>query len=402
MARLLLWSPNYAPELTGIPPLVTDAAEWLAGRGHDVHVVAAVPNYPERKIHAGYRGRLSFTERRGGVGLDRAWLRVRPGESFRDKVAYELSFAACSFPAVARRLGRTDVLVCLVPTLATAPVAAGAVGALRALGRAPRFVLWIQDLVLLAAAAVRDLGPRAERVVGAAGAVEAWSVRRADRVVVCSPGFERYLDNLGVDPSRIDTVYNWVDTGRIDTGPLPDRDGPTRFLYSGNLGYTQGFETLLGAAGLLPPGIEIELVGEGNAAGRVRALAAPIQSLAVRPPVPSDEFPSLLASADVHLVLQRRVGAGANFPSKIASYLASGRPVIASVSPDTPAAATLRESGAALVVEPESPAALAEAMATLHADPELRAALGARGRQYAEERFERTRALAELELAFLG
>ena len=58
MSRILLWSPNYAPEPTGIPPLVTDAAEWLAERGHRVEVVTAVPNYPERSIHPEYRRSL--------------------------------------------------------------------------------------------------------------------------------------------------------------------------------------------------------------------------------------------------------------------------------------------------------------------------------------------------------
>jgi colanic acid biosynthesis glycosyl transferase WcaI len=78
MTKILVWSPNYAPELTGIPPLVTDAAEWLAGRGHRVDVATAVPNYPERRIHRDYRGALWRTNRRDGVVVHRSWIRVRP------------------------------------------------------------------------------------------------------------------------------------------------------------------------------------------------------------------------------------------------------------------------------------------------------------------------------------
>ena len=44
MSRILIWSPNYAPELIGIPPLVTSAAEWLAARGHKIDVVTALSN----------------------------------------------------------------------------------------------------------------------------------------------------------------------------------------------------------------------------------------------------------------------------------------------------------------------------------------------------------------------
>ncbi len=125
MSRILIWSPNYAPELTGIPPLVTDAAEYLADRGHEVEIVTAFPNYPERTIHEGYRGSIWRSERRGKVDVHRSWLRVKPGERFADKILYEASFTALSLPRVIRRARRADVLVCVVPSLLAAAASAG-------------------------------------------------------------------------------------------------------------------------------------------------------------------------------------------------------------------------------------------------------------------------------------
>ena len=402
MKRILLWSPNYAPELTGIPPLVTDAAEWLAERGHAVEVVSAVPNYPERRIHAGYRGRVWWRERRGDVSLRRSWLRVRPGESFADKALYEATFAACSLPLVARRVRSADVLVCVVPSLLAAAAAGLVVRTLARGGTAPRLVLWVQDLVLVAAAAVARGRVPAERLLRAARRLEAAAGCAADRVVVCSPGFRTYLAERGVHESRIATVYNWVDADWITPADSRTDGGPTRLLYAGNLGYTQGFETLLDAVRLVREPVHVELVGEGNAAAHVRRLAAGVPNVTVRPPVARADFPELLASADAHLVLQRRVGAGANFPSKIASYLASGRPIIASMSHDIPATETLRESGAAVLVEPESPEELAAAIERLHRDRALREALGERGRAFSYERFRRDAALRTLERELLG
>lgn len=101
-------------------------------------------------------------------------------------------------------------------------------------------------------------------------------------------------------------------------------------------------------------------------------------------------------------MLQRRVGAGANLPSKIGPYLASGRPVVASIDPTTPAAAFLEESGGALIVPPEDPAALAQALGRLHADRELRNDLAQRGRAYAVHALGRDAALPRLEREFLG
>ena len=48
MSRVLIWSPNYARELIGIPPVVTDAAEWLVKRGHQVRRDSA-SNYPKKR-----------------------------------------------------------------------------------------------------------------------------------------------------------------------------------------------------------------------------------------------------------------------------------------------------------------------------------------------------------------
>lgn len=383
MSRIVIWSPNYAPEPIGIPPLVTDAAEWLAARRHEIDVVTAVPNYPERRIDSAYRGRYRVTETRNGVRVHRHWIRVRPEERFLDKALYEATFALSSLPTYLAHAGRADAIVCLVPSLAAAALATR-------LPRRARLVLWVQDLVASAARAV-DGAPPAP--LAAAARAEGRTVRRADHVVVCSPGFAAAL---GIEA---ETILNWVDTDAIRPRPMHANGRQARFLYAGNLGYTQGFETLVDAA-RLAGGVELELVGAGNAAARVRALAEGVAT--VRPPVPRSDFEGLLGSADVHVVLQRRVSAGANLPSKIASYLASGRPIVASIALDTPAADLLRDSGGALLVPPEEPVALAEAMARLRDDRRLRERLAAKGREYAERRLGKDQALARLERAILG
>lgn len=239
------------------------------------------------------------------------------------------------------------------------------------------------------------------RALRGAQAAERVALRAADRVVSCSPGFVDYLVAQGGRPERIVTVLNWVDTDWI--APVePVASAVTRVLYAGNLGYTQGFETAIEAMRLLPAEVELELVGDGNAAEHVRRLVEDMPRIHVRPPVPQGEFPALLAAAHVQLVLQRRVGAGANLPSKIGPYLASDRPVVASIDPTTPAAALLAESGGALIVPPEDPAALAQALGRLHDDRGLRAELAQRGRAYAERVLGRNAALARLEREFLG
>jgi colanic acid biosynthesis glycosyl transferase WcaI len=397
VSRILIWSPNYAPEPTGIPPLVTDAAEWLVGRGHSVDVVTAVPNYPERRIHSEYQGVLFRSERLNGVNVHRSWLRARPERSFADKALYELTISTFALPNALRFTRRADALVCVVPTLLAATYAAGLARVLN-----KRLVLWVQDLVLSAAQSV-GVGAGASRILSAAKRLEQAAVRAADAVVVCSPGFRQYLIDGGADARRIDAIYNWADVDLIAPSAPHSNGGPVRFLYAGNLGYTQGFETLVDAARIGGDNLSVEIVGAGNAADNVDRLAADVSNITVRAPVVDRrDYAALLVSADVQLVIQRRISAGANLPSKIATSLASGRPVLASIDETTPAGHVLRESGGALLVEPEAPASLAAAMKRLAADSELRARLGANGRAYAERRLAKVPALERLEAVVLG
>jgi colanic acid biosynthesis glycosyl transferase WcaI len=395
MTRILIWSPNYAPEPTGIPPLVTDAAEWLVIHGHDVEVVTALPNYPERRIHAAYRGVLMRSETRNGVHVHRSWLRARPERSLRDKALYELTISTFAVPNAIRAARRADVIVCVIPTLLAARYAAALSRLLR-----KRLVLWVQDLVLSAAESVA-VGAVGGRALGAARRLERSAVQSADRIVVCSSGFGEYLAQYGVASSKIETIHNWADLDFIQPVPLNENGRRKRFLYAGNLGYTQGFETLIDAA-RVNAGMTVEIVGAGNAADEVRQLAQSVQNVVVRGPVEPSAYPDLLASADAHIVIQRRISAGANLPSKIATSLASGRPIVGSIGLETPAADLLRKSGAAILVEPESPSALAWAMRELASDPDRRAAMGRCGRAFAEEHLAKESALRKLEAAILG
>jgi colanic acid biosynthesis glycosyl transferase WcaI len=154
-------------------------------------------------------------------------------------------------------------------------------------------------------------------------------------------------------------------------------------------------------AARLNGGMSVEIVGAGNASDTVRRLARSVPNVLVRDPVERAAYPELLASADVHIVLQRRVSAGANLPSKIATSLASGRPIVASIEPQTPAAELLRQSGAAILVEPESAEALAEGMRELASDQGRRAEMGRRGRAFAEKHLAKEPALRRLEAAIL-
>jgi colanic acid biosynthesis glycosyl transferase WcaI len=84
-------------------------------------------------------------------------------------------------------------------------------------------------------------------------------------------------------------------------------------------------------------------------------------------------------------------------PSKLLTYLAAGRPIVAAAHRNSQAARTIERSGGGLLVPPEDSASLAETILRLREDSGERARLARCGRAFAEEHFAGERILARLE-----
>jgi colanic acid biosynthesis glycosyl transferase WcaI len=87
-------------------------------------------------------------------------------------------------------------------------------------------------------------------------------------------------------------------------------------------------------------------------------------------------------------------------PSKLLTYMAAGRPVLAAVSEESEAARHIRASRCGFIVQPENPKALVEGVSQLRQNPSLRLELGANGRKYALEHFTKSRVLQDYDAFF--
>jgi colanic acid biosynthesis glycosyl transferase WcaI len=101
--------------------------------------------------------------------------------------------------------------------------------------------------------------------------------------------------------------------------------------------------------------------------------------------------------ADIHLLPQRADAADLVMPSKLTGMLASARPVIATALSGTELAQVVQDCG--LVVLPENPRALADAVLALAADAPLRSRLGVAGRIHATQHMDREAVLSSFEAA---
>ena len=402
--RILIYSYNYYPEPIGIAPLMTDLAEGLVKRGHQVRVVTAVPWYPNSEIYPQYRGKVYCNETRNGVEIQRCYVRINSQRSFRERGLFEISFVVLSF-LQALKGWRPEVLLLTIPGL---PVCVPAT-LLSSIYNCP-IVLNLQDILPDAAVHVGLLqNPKLIRLFTS---LERFAYRSAAKISVITEGFTKNLLKKGVPADKIVEIPNWVDVNFIK--PLPQENNKFRqqhglegkfvVLYSGNIALTQGLETVIEAATRLKQfqDIAIVIVGEEKALARLERYCQTQGAINVRllPFQPRSKLPEMLSAADVALVMQKSNVIAFNMPSKIQVLLASGRAIIGSVPAYGTAAGAIQRSGGGRVVPPEDPGALAEAILELYRHPEQVKVFGQQGRQYALQHYDFELALDRYEHLF--
>ncbi|MBO3461177.1 WcaI family glycosyltransferase [Aetokthonos hydrillicola Thurmond2011] len=402
--RVLIYSYNYYPEPIGIAPLMTELAEGLVKRGHEVRVVTAMPNYPERKIYKDYQGKWYQTEVKNGVQIQRSYVWVRPQPNLLDRILLDASFVVTSFlPALTG--WRPDVILSTSPSLPSCVPTA----LLGLLHNCPT-VLNLQDILPEAAVHVGLL--KNKLLIHIFTLLEKFAYHTATKISVIADGFIDNLLGKKVAASKIVQIPNWVDVNFIR--PLAKENNAFRtahnlngkfvVLYSGNIALTQGLETVVKAASLLRdiPDIKFVIVGEAKGLERLQAKCqqSNADNVLLLPFQPREHLPEMLAAADVGLVVQKKNVVSFNMPSKIQVLLASGRALVGSVPDNGTAARAIRQSGGGVVVPPEDPHALAKAILNLYKHPEKVKTLGYNSRQYAVEQYTFEQALNQYESLF--
>jgi glycosyltransferase involved in cell wall biosynthesis len=347
--------------------------------------VTGFPNYPEGVLYPGYHLKWLRRDTVQDVPVDRVPLYPSHSRSVLGRILNYASFAvSLSVYGILNRT-RADVLYAYHP-----PLTVGLAAALIATVRRLPLVYDVQDMWPDTLAATGMLSnPIALKIIGT---VCHWVYARADRIVVQSPGFKEILIRRGVPAAKIAVIYNWAN--EADTRPRFDTDlsafalvGRFNVVYAGAIGPSQGLDTVVQAAKLLEekhPRVQFILVGEGIEVEHLRRLAAKRDAKSVRimPRLPSSDIASLLAASDALLVhLKDEELFGITIPSKTQFYLAMGKPIIMGVRGD--AAALIEQADAGVMVRPQDPSGLADAVEQLASlPPDALAAMGERGRSF--------------------
>ncbi len=394
--RVLLVTQYFQPENFKC----NDIAFELQRRGYDVTVLTAIPNYPQGKFFDGYGLFKRRCETINGVKVIRGFVIPR-GKG--GKIGLSLNYlsylvSSCLIALYLSLRYRYDAVFVHQVSPVTIGVAATLV---KRLQRIPMY-FWVLDLWPESLTAA--IGLRNRYILGFFSKMVQWFYRRSDKILISSRGFEESICKKGDFASKIVYFPNWVDSAFAENADVAIPDVPSGFvaMFTGNIGASQDFDTILDSAERLKEYSDIHLVIVGNGRDKER-----VESEIVRRELgatvhcvgsyPLEAMPATFAKADVlFAALKDEPIFALTVPAKIQAYMSSGRPIVTMINGE--AMELVREVGCGEAVAAEDAEAFAAAILRMsQLSDEERRAMGERGKNYAADNFDFSKQMTLLE-----
>jgi glycosyltransferase involved in cell wall biosynthesis len=323
--RILVLSFYYHPDLCAGSFRTTPFVAALRARaptGSQVEVLTTLPNryqsfVPDAPAHEAY------------PGLEVYRVPLPPHRS--DRTGQSRAFLKFARAALAHVRGQHyDLVFATSSRLMTA-----ALGALIARRMKTRLYLDIRDIFV---DTVKDVLPNGAGWLTSRllARLESWTMRRADRINLVSPGFEEYFRER-FPRQRYSGFTNGIDPEFLLPRPVRARAPSQRLtvLYAGNIGDGQALHRIVpGLAVALRGRAQFVVIGDGGRRTQLESAlaAAQVDNVLIRPPIARAELLEAYHSADVLFLHLANVAAFERvLPSKLFEYAALGKPLLAGV-----------------------------------------------------------------------
>lgn len=401
--RILVVTQHFWPENFRI----NDIVEGFLQDGLEVDVLCGLPNYPKGEWFEGYSARGPWEEHFGTAQVFRAREWPRKGNTSVNIFLNYVSWPLYAATALDRLPGGYDAVFCFntSPVLMCWPAIRYAQK-----HRIPftNYVLDIWPENLYSVLPVKNALLR-KLAQGVSDAL----YKKADRLIAMSePLQQRLCQRTGKPPRAVKVIPQYCE----DFYAVPQRDEALESRFAGrfNLVFTGTFtpaqsldmvlRAVLEARQAGADQLHLLLVGDGMSRESLQTLARELNAgdaVTFYGSVPAKEVPKFTTLADALLIsLSDSPDLGLTVPGKLASYMAAGKPVVASMNGAGYAA--VQESGGGLVSPACDQHALAGNLLQLYRmDAAQRAQLGARAKAYYQAHYHRAELLRQLETFIL-
>ncbi|HGL2025631.1 TPA: capsular polysaccharide biosynthesis protein Cps4F [Streptococcus pneumoniae] len=336
--KILFVCQHYKPE----PFRLSDICEDLVRKGHEVSVLAGIPNYPEGKIYADYRHNKKRREIIEGVTIYRSYTIPRK-KSVVFRLLNYFSFAISSTLGVL--LGRYKTkdgsnFDCVFVNQLSPVMMAWAGMAYKKKYKKPMFLycmdVWPDSLTV---GGVKQDG----LIFKLFKFISKKVYRASDYIFVTSPSFKNYfVKQFDISEQKITYLPQYAEDLFIPDESIVNKES-VDLTFAGNIGKAQNLETILKAASLiekntnLPKKIHFHFVGDGTELLSMKALAHELElkNISFYGRRSLEEMPSFYKKSDAMLV--SLIGdsiVSRTIPGKVQSYMAAGKPIIGAISGD--------------------------------------------------------------------
>ena len=384
--QVLIVSSNFFPEETGIAVYVSDLALSLTKNGFDVTILTGLPHYPWWRIPEELRQFTAGESNWQTLRVLRTSHFIPSKGNLWGRARLEISFLKNGLRTLkslkVKNSEELDLVIAFMPTLASGFIARKVAKS----ANIPSLVVF-QDVTSLAT--LQSGMPGAKYLHRIAKQIERFSATSASKLIAISHEMEAAITKIVNGKISISVIYNYS-TRQLSS--LDHKESKLLFsdyldkylvIHTGNIGYKQDLTNIVNAAEILESFEDIHflIIGDGNQKSLIQEKVKTKKNIEVLPFVVSESYPTLLSAADILLVNERSSLREMSLPSKLTSYLNSGRPIVAAVSSQSSTKAFLDD--AAFIVEPENPQQLADAILKIKNDRELQKLLAEKALNFA-------------------
>jgi len=394
--KLVFVNRFFYPDVSATSQMLSDAAFYLAGKGHEIHVVTSRLSYEGD-------ARLDAREEVNGVQIHRLWTTSFGRGKMIGRAIDYVSFYFSVFFFLLQILESGDQVVAKTdPPLVSIPVGAAA------RIRGARHVNWLQDIFPEVAV---ELGMQIPPVIVS---ILTWlrnrSLLQADQNIVIGELMRNRILKQGVYTDNTTVVPNWSDgtavVPRTTANPLREKwqlEGKFVVGYSGNLGRAHEIETLLGAIRQLSSDTSVVFlfIGGGALLDELKTrLGEPgMSNCLFQPYQPREQLHLSLTLPDVHLVILKPELEGLIVPSKIYGVMSAGKPMLYVGDKEGEVGSLVIEHGIGGVVAEGDSEALVSQIQKMKESPAWLTEMGDASRRLFDEHYSREMSLAKLEAA---
>jgi glycosyltransferase involved in cell wall biosynthesis len=391
--KLLVYAHYYHPDVASTGQILKELCEGMFDE-FDITVICAVPSY-SGKVADEYKTDKYYHENINGVKVVRVRVPAFTKDNKKSRIKNLISYF---FRAVGATLKseKQDYIF----TISQPPILGGVLGVIGKWFKGGKLIYNIQDFNPEQTMAVGY--SKNKTILNVAMAVDKFSCRRADKVIVVGRDMQETLRNRFNNKNVPCNVFinNWINEKEIY--PLPDDnekvtafkkryelDNKTVIMYSGNIGLYYDLENLIEVIGRFKDRNDVvfAFVGDGTKKKDIEAYANEheLKNVQFIPYQDKEDLIYSLNAGDVHWVVNAKGIKGVSVPSKLYGVMAAGKTVFGVLEEGSEARLIIEDCNCGVCIEPGKYDLIYQELKNVIGNIDEYKRLGIQGKEYVDK-----------------